>query len=196
MWSAHEEQLEDGRILKVGLHRELSPISFSDVLSLWQNDADFRAFYSALLADVPFSAYRWETPPVTAVTAHRPFEFVLLDSPGLGWRPDPDAFAEHFDRAEATETVVSFPNLGNDAILVAPRPVGPPSAYGHLAVFLREAPEPQKQALWERIGKVMEQRLRSDPVWLSTAGAGVSWLHIRLDDRPKYYGYGPYRAIG
>ncbi|MFL6237620.1 MAG: DUF6940 family protein [Thermoanaerobaculia bacterium] len=25
-------------------------------------------------------------------------------------------------------------------------------------------------------------------------GAGVSWLHVRLDDRPKYYGYGPYRT--
>jgi hypothetical protein len=27
----------------------------------------------------------------------------------------------------------------------------------------------------------------------STAGAGVSWLHVRLDDRPKYNGYAPYR---
>jgi Family of unknown function (DUF6940) len=31
------------------------------------------------------------------------------------------------------------------------------------------------------------------PVWLSPAGAGVSWLHLRLDDQPKYYGYAPYR---
>ena len=22
---------------------------------------------------------------------------------------------------------------------------------------------------------------------------GVPWLHVRLDDSPKYYGYGPYR---
>jgi hypothetical protein len=34
---------------------------------------------------------------------------------------------------------------------------------------------------------------RRKPVWLSTAGAGVSWLHVRLDDRPKYYGYRPYQ---
>jgi hypothetical protein len=33
----------------------------------------------------------------------------------------------------------------------------------------------------------------ANPEWLSTAGAGVSWLHVRLDDRPKYYGYAPYR---
>jgi hypothetical protein len=31
------------------------------------------------------------------------------------------------------------------------------------------------------------------PVWLSTAGAGVPWLHLRLDDRPRYYGFAPFR---
>jgi CubicO group peptidase (beta-lactamase class C family) len=30
-------------------------------------------------------------------------------------------------------------------------------------------------------------------VWLSTAGGGVSRLHVRLDDRTQYYGCGPYR---
>ncbi len=39
----------------------------------------------------------------------------------------------------------------------------------------------------------MLARLNSKPVWLSTAGAGVSWLHVRLDDKPKYYGHAPYR---
>ena len=32
------------------------------------------------------------------------------------------------------------------------------------------------------------------PVWMSTSGAGVSWLHIRLDSRPKYYQYRPFAA--
>jgi hypothetical protein len=32
-----------------------------------------------------------------------------------------------------------------------------------------------------------------DRVWLSTAGAGVPWLHVRLDDAPKYYGHAAYR---
>ncbi len=39
----------------------------------------------------------------------------------------------------------------------------------------------------------MTQRIGAMPVWLSTAGAGVSWLHVRLDTRPKYYHHGPYR---
>ena len=45
----------------------------------------------------------------------------------------------------------------------------------------------------ELVGAAMQRRLGAKPVWLSTAGAGVSWLHVRLDDRPKYYGYAPFR---
>lgn len=39
----------------------------------------------------------------------------------------------------------------------------------------------------------MSQRLGLKPVWLNTAGGGVPWLHIRLDDQPKYYRYQAYR---
>jgi hypothetical protein len=41
----------------------------------------------------------------------------------------------------------------------------------------------------------MAARLSARPVWLSTAGAGVAWLHVRLDDRPKYYGFDEYREL-
>ena len=36
-------------------------------------------------------------------------------------------------------------------------------------------------------------RLSDRPLWLSTSGAGVAWLHVRLDDRPKYIQHAPYR---
>ncbi len=153
--------------------------------------AAFRSYFNALLAESPFSALRFETPPVTNETASRRFEFVLLNDPGLAANPDAKAFVEHFD--EHKEVVV-FKNLGKDAILVVPCPRGPARGYGHLVAFLRNAPESQKQALWEEVANAMLRRLDSRPVWLSTAGAGVSWLHVRLDDRPKYFGYGPYRV--
>jgi hypothetical protein len=41
----------------------------------------------------------------------------------------------------------------------------------------------------------MHQRVSAKPVWLSTAGGGVAWLHVRLDDRPKYYAHAPYRRV-
>ncbi|MDF9799652.1 hypothetical protein OKW21_004915 [Catalinimonas alkaloidigena] len=30
---------------------------------------------------------------------------------------------------------------------------------------------------------------------MSTSGLGVYWLHIRLDSRPKYYQFDPYRKL-
>lgn len=193
MWSSRQ-LLASGRILKIGIDWESSPVPFAEVLRLWQNDQDFRTFFNSLLADAPFSAFRWETPPLTAPSAQRTFEFVLLDSPGLKKNPDPAAFSDHFADARPEESVVSFPNLGKDAVLVVPRPAGPFSAYGHLAAFVREAPQEQIHSLWKLVGKEMENHLGPAPLWLSSAGAGVPWLHVRLDKKPKYYGYGPYRA--
>jgi hypothetical protein len=192
MWGFRREELTAGRGMRFAVDLGSKPATFADVLRGWQSDTAFRSLYNALLAGAPFSAFRWETPPVTTATLTRPFEFVLLDSPGLAPSADPEAFAAHFDSAPE-EGVVEFPNLGRDAILVVPCPRASPSAYGHLAAFVREAPEPQWHALWRLVGAAMTQRVSSKPVWLSTAGAGVSWLHVRLDDRPKYYGFGPYR---
>lgn len=192
MWTAHSEELEDGRGLRFIVAYDSRPATVAEVIRAWQGDAVFRSQFNALLADAPYTAFRWETPAVTAGTvAEQPFEFVLLDNPGLARRPDLKAFAEHFAGAQAG--VATFANLGGDALMVVPCPVAEPAAYGHLAAFVRRAPELQQHALWQAVGEAMARRIGVKPVWLSTAGAGVSWLHVRLDDRPKYYGFAPYR---
>ena len=191
MWTARSATPAGAGVLQFTVHLDSRPAPFADVLRGWQGDANFRSLFNALLADAPYTAFRWETPAVTAATMMRPFEFVLLDSPGLARRPDQAAFAEHLSGAEAG--VVAFSNLGRDAIMIVPCPVAEPVAYGHLAAFVRLAPEEQRHALWQSVGETMARRAGTKPVWLSTAGAGVSWLHVRLDDRPKYYGFGPYR---
>ena len=190
MWTTRIEELANVRGLRFAIDFDSRPATIADVLRGWRNDADFRTLFNVLLAEVPFTAFRWETPAVISATVSQPFEFVLLDSPGLARRPDPKAFAAHFSEADADIAV--FPNLGADAIMVVPYPVAEPSAYGHLAAFVRLAPESQRQALWKAVGDAMGRRIEAKPVWLSTAGAGVSWLHVRLDDRPKYYGFQPY----
>lgn len=193
MWDVHVAFLRSGSIQKVRLTRGGAPVRYQEVLQWWQSEEAFCAFFSALLSDAPWSAYRWETPPVTAATVDRDFEFVLVDSPALARCPDPDAFARHFDGSEGRE-VVTFPNLSGDAVLVVPCPSGPDVVYGHLAAFMREGTEVQKHALWRAVGSAVEGRLGERPLWLSTAGLGVPWLHVRVDARPKYYSYGPYRA--
>jgi hypothetical protein len=168
-------------------------MTFDEVLHGWEQDVAFRSFFIELLADAPFSEFRWETPSLTTISASRHFECVLIDSPGLASVPDPEAFADYFVNSTSNADVVFFPNLGNDAVLIVPCPLGPPSAYRHLAAFLREGPKSQTHSLWRVVAGVTLQAIRSTPIWLSTAGAGVSWLHVRIDQKPKYYGYAPYR---
>ena len=194
MFEAKNEILNQGRVHKFSLTQAGQPLSYRTVLQLWQDHKAFRTFFITLLRDAPFAAYRWETPPVSVTLIDRDFEFVLLDSPGLARRPDPSSFARHFAQANEPDTVLSFPNLGRDAYMIVPCPNGPDGAYVHLATFIRQAPEGQRHELWQKVGQTMEQYLTAQPVWLSTAGGGVAWLHVRLDSRPKYYGYGPYRT--
>ena len=115
-------------------------MQFLEVLHRWQTDPIFREFFIMLLAESPYVAFRWETPPITAASATRPFDLVLLDSPGLESQPDPDVFAVYFRSCSRGQEVVSFPNLHHDAMLLVPCPVGPLSAYGHLAAFVSNAP--------------------------------------------------------
>lgn len=192
VWAARCRELESKRGSRFAFDLESRRATFADVVKAWRGDEAFRAKFIRLLAESTFAAFRWETPPVTTSTVTREFEFVILDSPALAREPDPEAFAEHFEGATDTGVVV-VPNLGRDAIMIVPSPVAAPSCYGHLAAFVRGAPEWQQHALWKAVAETLEQRIGNRPVWLSTAGGGVSWLHVRLDDRPKYYAFEPYR---
>jgi len=196
MWDCTPQLLPGGRAQRFAPRRDGSPVPYRDVLRYWQEDGAFRSFFISLLANAHFPAFRWETPPVTTSTAPREFEFVLLDAPALDREPDTRAFSEQFRSAAKDRHAIAFPNLGNDAILVVPCPSGPAPAYVHLAAFVRQAPQPQVHELWRVVGEAMETHISSKPLWLSTAGMGVSWLHVRLDSKAKYYGFAPYRDAG
>lgn len=118
------------------------------------------------------------------------FECVAVDDPSLDVPPDPSPFAEHLSD---DQSVVRFPNLGGDAVMIVPTQCNGQNTYTHLAAFLRRGPVEQQRALWREVSLAMAERLGHHPVWLSTAGGGVAWLHVRIDDRPKYYAHAPYR---
>lgn len=108
-------------------------------------------------------------------------------------RTDRESYRSYFTDDPEDDGVVSFANLGGDATLVVPSSRGPDENYGHLAAFVRGAPRDQVRSLWRRVGQVASEGLGRSPVWISTAGGGVAWLHVRFDRRPKYYGHAPYR---
>jgi len=155
-----------------------------------QSDADFAGWYSALLASLPFSAFFWEHPPLTAANFASDAEFVIVDAPMLAnVQPDANPFRDYFKGDE----IVTFRNLGGDATLVVPSPGDSLPGYAHLAVFLRNARSRQVVSMWQSVGRAVRQSLSDEPLWLSTSGLGVAWLHVRLDGTPKYYQHWPYK---
>lgn len=191
---AEVELLAGGQVRRVVLLAEDRPFTYADIIQKWQSDNSFRAFFINLLADVPFVAYFWETPPITQATLERPFEFVLVDAPQLAKVPaQRHAFASYFSADPVANPVVDFPNLGGDAHLIVPCPQTPADQFAHLAVFCRSASPEQQHQFLQRVGTAVTNQVGERPLWVSTSGLGVYWLHVRLDSRPKYYTFGPYR---
>lgn len=191
MWDARIEELEGGQRFQV--LRDGSNASFREVFSLFETDPEFSSWYTTLLASSRFEAFFWEHPAISTRNYAAASEFVLVDGPALAMlRPDPEPFQSQFRRHQEEE-VATFPNLGGDAVLIVPRPIGSPTAYAHLAAFVRQAPPGQVQRLWQQTGRAVRENLGAEPRWLSTAGMGVSWLHIRIDSHPKYYRFGAYK---
>ena len=119
--------------------------------------------------------------------------------------------------------VAKFFNLGRDAFLISPCPnegadserrqaksmnlfssrnsamIKSPNliiSFAHFASFVRDkGASAQADRFLRATGEAVLERVGSQPLWVSTSGAGVYWLHLRLDSYPKYYTYAPYRNV-
>lgn len=166
-------------------------------------DGSLGPYLDRLLAGSPHAgaAFYWETPPLTAALAAKTmFEFVTKAAPSLeGITPDSGPFLVPL-ASQCTaggSPVATFPNLGGDAQLVVPCAVAgvPEASYAHIAAFTRGVPAEQRHALWRQVGAALKETVDkrgAAPTWVSTAGGGVNWLHVRLDSSPKYYSHSPY----
>lgn len=183
-------------VTRYRLFFEAGAVSWREFVDGLCDERRLRGALSEVIAASSHAAVYWETPGVTEARVGQAFEMVTVAAPALqSQRARPDAFAAQL--GGAGEDVRCFDNLGKDARLVVPCPLGPPFAYAHLARFVREGPGEQVDALWRRVGAAMREwwSMRpATPVWISTSGGGVPWLHVRLDTRPKYYSYAPYRG--
>ena len=190
MWTVHRDHPEPAKTLRLQFYADDECLSYAEFLKALAEVATFRELIQEELLAAPFAAFRWETPPLTATTIDQPFACLLHDSPDLDVRADPTDFQTYF---QPGVEVVSFENLGADALLVVPCPISNSANYSHIGVFHRSAPHSQQHAFWIAVAQAVQARLGSQPLWLSTAGGGVDWLHMRLDKRPKYYRHLPWR---
>ena len=193
-------------------------LTWGEVIDLWIDDRDFRAAWMASFEDFRdvnwgTGDYYWECAPVKSASLGARYEHVVKDKGARrGGAADEGAFAEHFDAARnAGKIVATFRNLGGDAKLVSPLP----DALNHrrrgrcMHDFVSgwgglegdEGDDRDKRVVHETI-RAMGAEVKSHlsrtselPVWVSTNGDGVAWLHVRIDERPKYYAYAPYRKF-
>lgn len=193
LWVAQRETVRPAYSEKIAIAKDERPLTFAEVIAGWRQNAEFRAFTLATLAAAPWPAFFWEMPPIRRQGTGTPYECMLIRSDALArMAPDTDAFETQFEKADSD--VATFPNLGRDAVLVAPRILGLPKNCAHLAAFVRRAPAAQQHSLFEALGKAIDDFLRryDQRIWISTSGLGIAWLHIRLDSYPKYYQHRPY----
>jgi hypothetical protein len=187
------------------------PITFMKAILLF-SAGNINFIMTLKMAITEFEAVFWECKPVSRNTLDNTiFEFIIISSVSLGKREvDTIPFEEHFIKAKESR-VTSFKSTSGDAMLVVPCPpiitdlppattittnVDHPLQYmTHLASFMRFSDHDHIILLFKELGrsmKVVFRQLQEDdqsntPIWLSTSGLGVSWLHIRLDLTPKYY---------
>lgn len=182
---------DDAATMHIALAYDGRSIGRTSMFRELAESIDARDALVDVLRAAPFTAYFWETAPTR--DDDRPFECVLVDAPSLrATRANPHAFAERLKSPD--EAIATFTNLGGDAELVVPKPVDAWDG-AHLGAFVRSAPDALVDALFRSVAITVVRRLDADrrPLWVSTSGLGVPWLHVRLDSMPKYYAHGPYR---
>jgi hypothetical protein len=196
----HHERMDGASKFRL-LRTDNSAASYSDTLELLESpDSTFRELLTAVLWEQQHAvpAYFWECSPFSQSTLNDiSFEFVILPAPVLLTRhPDSESFSEKFNSADGSGAV-AFRSLRGDAMLIAPVPQERTSeeAYMHLAAFVYSADTHQINAFWLKVASSIRKQLKTTPekIWLSTSGAGVQWLHVRLDSRPKYYNWQEYK---
>lgn len=180
--------------LPSGAWHVTTSLSWADAVAALSNGT-LGPTLNAWLSKSPHEPFYWETPPLTAADAGRTtFEFVTIPAPWLS----PEASAHEFGEllAGCSTGARRFPNLGGDAVLVAPCCLRPSGELAHLAAFVRSAATSEQALFWREVGAAISDTLVARgrrPTWVNTEGSGVPWLHVRLDSRPKYYHHAAYR---
>lgn len=191
-WKTQTLQSTD-RSLRFSIANERGRLTFQQVLNLLEHSPEFIQFYNSILIQPGYEAFFWEHPPVTSKSLDQLYECNLINSTFLaGKNPDRQPFRKYF---RDDKEVVSFMNLGGDAVLIAPCPARDDSGYAHIGSFIRNAPKNQIERFWKLTAQQMINATGSKPKWLSTSGLGVFWLHVRIDSRPKYYQTDEYKRV-
>lgn len=103
---------------------------------------------------------------------------------------DKNTYSLHFENCKKeNHQAISFKSK-NKNDLVVPCPLPGFSFNAHIQQFMKNASEDQIVELMSVTGNVLNKVItdnKNNPVWLSTHGTDVSWLHVRICLKPLYY---------
>ena len=132
-------------------------------------------------AALPWRAFYWECPALTAATLSDPFECVALEAPSLiGLAAEPDAFRAHLDATPPGSLVAVFPNLSGDASWSLPQRemtgedirISPPSCALRRKRKLRRSFRPWPRRVCAHAGKGLHG---SAPLAMAWHGCTAVW---------------------
>lgn len=176
-----------------------STITYSDFFNnILSNNTNLFDTFLLLLNNLNYENYYIEIRPVTYNLLNTFFEFAIIKSP-IYAKASYDCFKEHGIN-ENTNGAKKFSNLSGDTTLISPcyNRNNDISTYGHIGIFLKKAMYEQIINLFKETIKafyVLSENNQNKVYWISTHGHGVPWLHIRIDDKPKYIQYNNYKNM-
>ena len=185
------QTVSNDKLEKYEITNRGSALSYKHFFMKLKSDINFRSQFINMLTKSRFVSYRLETPPVSLANIDQPFEFVLINSPELNDVQDSTSFDEYMNTS--SDNILSFLNLSKKSELIIPNLKSNENVYSHLAHFVRKAPTQQVHDLFKTVASKVQESINSENIWVSTAGAGVDWLHVRIDKKPKYYRYKKYK---
>ncbi|WNE40485.1 MAG: hypothetical protein GBAus27B_000552 [Mycoplasmataceae bacterium] len=207
MFKFKKKRVEENSI-KYSFYQGKKCLNYRDFLdNLISEDKEFLEEFLNSLNDATkeLSNYFWECVPVSQETIDKRFEFVVTKSVALennekNKKQEFSTFREHLKDAK-NKDAVSFCNLGKDALLIVPTPKKNRQKhinYKNISQFVTNSNKfPEQQVnFWKEVALNFDHSLgrfkKNTPLWLSTDGTGVNYLHVRIDLSPKYYSWSDY----
>lgn len=192
------KQTNDLLVIRLSNETTNNFIKWIDIFDNFTNKIFISSFINILSKTNQFDEYYLEFSPTTSNQINSDiFEFVLIKTSGFTLKADIFPFGVEKINKNSNQ-IIWFPNPSNSAVLVVPcfNHLFPIDDYIHIGTFMRSSNINQKFNLVITMFKIYFNELLSEPnkkLWLSTHGKGVGWLHIRIDQIPKYITYKPYK---
>ena len=130
----------------------------------------------------------WEHPQVSSDNYKSNYEVSVIPTAAFDDRVE--NFSPFKSKFKITDQVKVFHNLRKDSLLIVPNTnEASDQNFITLRKFLQTAPNSLITRFWKTIGETMIEQIskNTDYCYLSTHGLGVLWLHVRIDQQPKYY---------